>query len=342
MNYKILIFILSILTVFNACKDTNSSTSEEKGDLKTSDSLMQKNNHTKSEPRTVQIYTWVNKLRIRAQPDTKSDIIAELSEGEALTYLGEKTDFTQKINMRGSVQDEPWLKVQTKTGEIGWVFGGGVKFYSPKVDVNPSPYQSCFRALTKNNRYPAFKHCIDQVSLKQLKKDKRYVKKQGNGLIFTLLSGKKKELTWSPLAQEEADAGYHYRYYIPEMGFFVVELRGGENSGYRLVNDKSGNETPLWGFPKVSPDAKHLMVASAEPVPIFESHGLRMYGYAEDGFQVIYEEELEGLQPVQVKWIDLKTVEITFRPTAPNSDGRIRVGQLQQQAKGTWKLSLNT
>ena len=133
-NYKILIFILGILTFLVACKDTNSNSSPETSTPATDSSLQA--NEAKNTPGTVEIYTWVDKLRVRATPDTDSEIIAELAEGEALTYLEEKTDFTQKISMRGSVQDEPWLKIRTKEGKTGWVYGGGVKFYRPEVDLS--------------------------------------------------------------------------------------------------------------------------------------------------------------------------------------------------------------
>lgn len=339
MNYKIFIFILSFLTLSSACKDTNSPGSEETGDL-TTDSLMQKNNNTKNEPITVEIYTWVNKLRMRSKPDTKSDIIAELVEGEALTYLDEKTDFTQKISMRGSIQDEPWLKVKTKTGKIGWVYGGGVKFYRPRVDAAPSPFAACFKTFAKDNRYPAFTTCVDQVSNKQLRKDRRFVNKESNGLVFTLLSGKKKALTWSPATSDAPDAGYHYRYYLPQMGFFVVERKGENNNAYLLINDKSGRETPLWGFPKASPDFKHLFVASTDLVPEFESFGLRIYGFTDEGFQKMGEYELEDVQPILVQWTDDKTVAITFRPMQANSGKKQHIGELKLQGTGTWALEI--
>ena len=195
MNYKILIFILGILTFFPSCKDKNSSTSTETGHL-SGDSLSQKDNYTKNEPGNDQIYTWINKLRMRAEPNTESAVIAELPEGEALTFLDEKTDFTQKINIRGTVMDEPWLKVRTKTGQTGWVYGGGVKFYRPKIDATPSPYAACFKNFVKNERASSLKRCMDQVEQRQLKKDSRFVKKEGQNLVFTLLSGKKKHLSW--------------------------------------------------------------------------------------------------------------------------------------------------
>lgn len=45
---------------------------------------------------------------------------------EKLIYLNEKSDFTEEVNLRGRVYNEPWLKVKLPGGEIGWVFGGGI------------------------------------------------------------------------------------------------------------------------------------------------------------------------------------------------------------------------
>ncbi|MEM8908084.1 MAG: hypothetical protein AAGD05_09590, partial [Bacteroidota bacterium] len=133
------------------------------------------------------------------------------------------------------------------------------------------------------------------------------------------------------------EVGFFYRYYLPQMSFFVVEQRGGSNGGYRLVNDKSGREISLRGFPKASPNFKHLLVASTDLVPQTTAFGLRMYGYTPEGFQIIWEKNLEDHQPVMIQWIDDQTAAISMRPLSVQDDP-IQIFTLQQQADQTWQL----
>jgi hypothetical protein len=71
-------------------------------------------------------YVWVDNLRARKRPGKDGEVIRELKKMEKLIYLNEKSDFTEEVNLRGKVYNEPWLKVKLPGGEIGWVFGGGI------------------------------------------------------------------------------------------------------------------------------------------------------------------------------------------------------------------------
>jgi len=54
------------------------------------------------------------------------EILAELEHGEKLIFLGEKSGFTDKVNLRGKDYEDKWLKVKLPDGRVGWVFGGAV------------------------------------------------------------------------------------------------------------------------------------------------------------------------------------------------------------------------
>lgn len=73
------------------------------------------------------IYAVVEDLRVRENPDLNAKVIDGLKEGETAKYFGEKTSFTTVSSLRGINYNEPWYKVQTSRGKIGWVYGGGVK-----------------------------------------------------------------------------------------------------------------------------------------------------------------------------------------------------------------------
>ena len=65
------------------------------------------------EPPTKMIVN-IDNLRIRATPGDKGEEIGRLKEGAVLYDLGEVSDFTTKVQLRGISFDEPWLKVKTE------------------------------------------------------------------------------------------------------------------------------------------------------------------------------------------------------------------------------------
>ena len=182
---------------------------------------------------------------------------------------------------------------------------------------------------------------MDQVEQRQLKKDSRFVKKEGQNLVFTLLSGKKKHLSWSPSADSETELGYFYRYYLPKMGYFVVERKDKNKSQYLLINDKSGREKPIWGFPKASPNAKQFIVGSLEEVSEYESYGLRIYGFTDQGLKIIWETTLDEtpyFKPILSQWIDDQTIQITLQPNSKIPQAKIKLIQLVKDDKGSWLI----
>ena len=76
----------------------------------------------------VQFQTAVADLRLRETPGEKGEIVATLLKGAVLDDLGEVSDFTTRVTLRGITYDEPWIKVKTSTGQEGWVYGGGLNF----------------------------------------------------------------------------------------------------------------------------------------------------------------------------------------------------------------------
>ncbi|MBC6996121.1 SH3 domain-containing protein [Neolewinella lacunae] len=80
-----------------------------------------------SAPEPEILFAWVDDLNLREAPKTSSPVVATLQVNDALIFHGEKTDFTEKIALRGQTYDEPWLKVTTKKDQTGWVFGGAVR-----------------------------------------------------------------------------------------------------------------------------------------------------------------------------------------------------------------------
>ncbi len=69
----------------------------------------------------------VDQLRIRKFPDLSGGIIVELSEGDTLYYLNQRTLETTELVLRAQTVHAPWLKVRTTNGLEGWVFGGAIR-----------------------------------------------------------------------------------------------------------------------------------------------------------------------------------------------------------------------
>lgn len=333
--YKLhIIFLLSFVSIFYACKNTNSDEST-KNTGETSDTIV--SNEVKPKKEKVQLYAWVNNLRLRQAPDTKSKVIAELKEGDKLSFLDEKTEFTQKISLRGTLYDEPWLKVETLTGKIGWVYGGAVKFYKPTIDSAPSPYDACFELQNRGHKQAA--DCFSKIAEKQLRKDARYIYPNDEGYSITLLSGKKIELLNTRNTTNELDnVRYAYSYYIPKLGYFVFERIIAEGGNYILVNDKSGKQIDIWGYPKASPNAKYLVVTSDDLEAGFIMNGIQILGFTENGLEVIFEKELNEEGPINPKWLDSKTLEVGLRPSFASGSNNVRKVEIKLGDDGQWKM----
>jgi len=336
MIQKYFLALLMLVSVFVGCKDTNST---DTGSTSTGTNAAIDSTAVPAAT-TVTVYAWVDKLRMRAEPDTKSDVVAEISEGAALTYLEEKTDFTQQITLRGKAFDEPWLKVSTTEGKEGWVYGGGVKFYQPKVAALKNPYDGCMDYF-KRRRISQATSCFARIEGKQLSKDKQFVKKTGEGTLeFTLLNGKKKQLDDSGIEEGAARQNYFYRYYVPQMGLFVVGVVGNETDSYQLLNDKSGKVTPIWGFPVVAPDYKKLLSIRGDLQLDPDRNGVQIFAYTNQGLELVFEKKLDKYKPIIAKWLDVEEAEITLLPSSTSGNLRLKVVKLEKNEAGEWVLEM--
>ncbi len=301
--------LLTVLICFCSCKDTNSDSSNGTTEDISTDTIV-----SVSKPETVRVYAWVNKLRLRAEPNTKSSTIKELNEGEEMIFTGQKTDFTQKISLRGTLFDEPWLEVTTGEGKTGWVYGGGVKFYQPSVDAKPSPYDGCL-AMKYKDRTEQYETCFDRIQEKQHQKDKSIVRKTSEGYEIKLLGGDIYQLlNESDTPNDSLSTFYEYCYYIPNMGFYVFQKKQGEQLlSYSLINDKSGKEISLKDYPKPAPDGKHLVCLHIDQTNT-ETIGLSIHSFMSNGFGRSFEQRTPNYKPISPKWIDGETLEVTLQP----------------------------
>lgn len=75
------------------------------------------------------LFVQVDGLKVRTGPSLDSALVAKLNLHDQVFFLNEKTEFKQEIHMNNQDFYEPWVKVKTKSGKSGWVYGGGVHYY---------------------------------------------------------------------------------------------------------------------------------------------------------------------------------------------------------------------
>ncbi len=95
--------------------------------LASCDSLPLRSSSEKAEESETFTYytTTVDNLSQREFPNLQSRIINRIGEGEKVEFLNETTDFTERVELRGRVYNEPWVKVDYQ-GQTGWVYRGGL------------------------------------------------------------------------------------------------------------------------------------------------------------------------------------------------------------------------
>ncbi len=311
------------LTFFTACKT-------EKTDSPEVQAVEVPVENVKEEtPPQIIIYTWVDKLRLREEPNTKSSIVKELSEGEPLVFTGEQTDFTQKVNLRGVMYDEPWMKVVTKDEKIGWIYAGGVKFYKPDVDQSSNPYDQCFQLLEIGSERQ-YEECVSKIKELQIKKDANYIRPDAEGYEIMLLDGKKTMLKDSDESINGENVNLDYRCYYPKMGYFVFRMYSTNENQYLMINDKFGTKLPMWGFPKPSPDHSSC-VSIAFGDEDGRKKGFQVFSFTDNGLELMLDHELQD-KPTAIKWISNKEFVISMKSGGVSK--RLKVSS----EGGVWKV----
>ncbi|MBK6620853.1 MAG: SH3 domain-containing protein [Saprospirales bacterium] len=86
----------------------------------------------KPEQQYSRLYVTIDGLNLRSTPGLKSGVLAKLVLFEEVYFLNEVTDSTTEVSLGYEKAKEPWVKVRTRKGQEGWVFGAGVSYYKKK------------------------------------------------------------------------------------------------------------------------------------------------------------------------------------------------------------------
>ncbi|NJB86950.1 hypothetical protein GGR26_002727 [Lewinella marina] len=80
------------------------------------------------------LYSTIDGLNVRVQPQLGAPVIGRLSLYEAVTYMNETTDSLYQIDLGDITPTAPWVKVKMSNGQQGWVYGAGVDYYKYKLE----------------------------------------------------------------------------------------------------------------------------------------------------------------------------------------------------------------
>ena len=83
-------------------------------------------------PKQTMLYVTIDQLKMRKEAGLKSKTIGQLDLYEQVYFTGQRTEWTQEISLGYEKVTDRWVKVRTKDGKEGWVFGAGVNYYKEK------------------------------------------------------------------------------------------------------------------------------------------------------------------------------------------------------------------
>ncbi len=140
----VLVFLLSVIMWSIArCSRQRRQLKEKEAAAAVADTLLQADSarapaptHAPPpQPRVVErtrLYVTINNLKLRSGPSLRHEVITTLPLYEEVWFLDEVTQKRDTINLGYETAIEPWVKVRTRKGKEGWVFGAGVDFYKYK------------------------------------------------------------------------------------------------------------------------------------------------------------------------------------------------------------------
>ena len=86
----------------------------------------------KPEQQYSKLFVTIEGLNLRSQPGLKTGVVAKLALFEEVYFLNEVTDSTTELSLGYEKANEPWVKIRTRKGQEGWVYGAGVSYYKKK------------------------------------------------------------------------------------------------------------------------------------------------------------------------------------------------------------------
>lgn len=80
------------------------------------------------------LYIIIDNLALRQGPGLNYEIIDRFELFEEVNFLNEVTDSAYTLKLGQITTTEPWVKVRSRKGRDGWVYGAGVDYYKHKLE----------------------------------------------------------------------------------------------------------------------------------------------------------------------------------------------------------------
>lgn len=81
------------------------------------------------------LYVTIENLAVRTGPGQKHEIIDRLKLYDEVSFMHKVTDSLYTIKLGSQLTTtEPWVKIKTRKGREGWVYGAGVRYYKYKLE----------------------------------------------------------------------------------------------------------------------------------------------------------------------------------------------------------------
>lgn len=78
------------------------------------------------------LYVTIDGLKMRKTPGLKGEVIEKLELYEPVSFLNKKSEKTEEISLGYEKVTDHWVKIKSRSGKEGWVFGAGVHYYKMK------------------------------------------------------------------------------------------------------------------------------------------------------------------------------------------------------------------
>lgn len=80
------------------------------------------------------LYITIENLALRQGPGLNYEIIDRLQLFEQVSFMNEVTDSAYTLKLGQITTTEPWVKIRSRKGRDGWVYGAGVDYYKHKLE----------------------------------------------------------------------------------------------------------------------------------------------------------------------------------------------------------------
>jgi hypothetical protein len=78
------------------------------------------------------LYITIDGLNMRTGPHLDSTVVEKFKLFDEVYFTGEYTDSTQQLSLGKVMANEPWVRIKSKSGNFGWVYGAGVDYRRKK------------------------------------------------------------------------------------------------------------------------------------------------------------------------------------------------------------------